>query len=172
MIYTNKCKRGFTSVCDFVCMHMYLFSFYIKVSIVWNDVRAVHYFIVQQCYILPINVSGKPSPVISVSESIINDKIPTPQVRVNDLWSMTPFVMNELIYMGVSNWGQLMEGNVLAKMVKNCIKISKSTFWGHDHGGDVWERLTSFSVMGIPLPHHAHSQTHTRGNLELCRYRI
>ena len=65
-----------------------------------------------------------------------------------------------------------MEGNVLAKMVKNCIKISKSTFWGHDHGGDVWERLTSFSVMGIPLSHHAHSQTHTRGNLELCRYRI
>lgn len=35
-------------------MHMYLFSFYIKVSVVWNDVRAVHYFIVQQCYILHI----------------------------------------------------------------------------------------------------------------------
>ena len=151
MIYVNKCKRGFTSV----CMHMCLFSFYIKVSVVWNGVRAVHYFIVQQCYILHIKCFRW-----AKSRHLclwVDHKRQNSDTASQSKW----FV----IYGAVRDeWIDIYGGFQLRSTDgRKCFGNS---------GEKLHQNFKINILMGIPLPYHAHSQTHTRGNLELCRYRI
>ena len=43
-------------------------------------------------------------------------------------------------------------GDILTRMAKNCMKITKSTFWGQNSGGETWGAKQIFWVLGCTSP--------------------
>ena len=52
---------------------------------------------------------------------------------------------------GFPNWGQLVGGDNLDKMAKNCMKMTKSAFLGQNSGGDMGGQA-NFLGSGGDLP--------------------
>ena len=70
----------------------------------------------------------------------------------NKIISLTP---------GFPNWGRLVgEGDNSDKMAKNCMKMTKSTFWGQNSGGGTLGGQANFLGSGGDLP----QSSPTRGN--------